>query len=552
MRVAGGNDQTALAGDELPAPVEVRVVDRYDNPVPGQVVRFSPVDGGGTVTPDVATTESDGIARGVRWRLGPLTSLQSVRASTGAFAIAVVARVRSDFAIDVRFAGVEPSPEFQSAFRRAADRIRTAVIGDLPDVAVQGLNVSTCGNGVTGTLTETIDDIIIFASVVPIDGVGKVLARAGPCFIRNTSLQSLVGTMQFDEADAQGLLSSGRFEAVVLHEMLHIVGIGSLWRLRNLVDSLGTTDPRYIGAVGVSRCALVGFGAQCTTGVPVENTGGSGTAGVHWRESVFDRELMTGFAESTPDMPFSVLSIGSLVDYGYEVNEKGSDPFEFTALLGGSRVRARQATPGGAPWEEVLAPRFEVSPFGFVQPVRTSPSHHPEMNEAPHRRPVRSTSTRLLHYSAVAPAAAATFELRRVLVAPFDGSCTSAISSTSASDSTGWKVSSLRTSSGTSSMSAAFWRGMMMCLIPARCAPSTFSLSPPIGSARPRSVISPVIATSRRTGRPDSSDTSAVAIARPADGPSFGIAPAGTWMCASRALVTRSGGMPSCRALLVA
>ena len=70
-------------------------------------------------------------------------------------------------------------------------------------------------------------------------------------------------------------------------------------------------------------------------------------------------------------------------------------------------------------------------------------------------------------------------------------------------------------------------------MIPARWAPSTFSFSPPIGSTRPRSVISPVIATSRRTGRPDIALTSAVEIATPALGPSFGIAPAGTWTCTS-------------------
>ena len=36
-----------------------------------------------------------------------------------------------------------------------------------------------------------------------------------------------------------------------------------------------------------------------------------------------------------------------------------------------------------------------------------------------------------------------------------------------------------------------------------------------------------------RTGRLDIALTSAVAIVTPADGPSFGIAPAGTWMCTS-------------------
>ncbi len=49
-------------------------------------------------------------------------------------------------------------------------------------------------------------------------------------------------------------------------------------------------------------------------------------------------------------------------------------------------------------------------------------------------------------------------------------------------------------------------------LMPARWAASTFSLMPPTGSTVPRRVISPVIATSPRTRRPVSSDTSATVI----------------------------------------
>ncbi len=69
--------------------------------------------------------------------------------------------------------------------------------------------------------------------------------------------------------------------------------------------------------------------------------------------------------------------------------------------------------------------------------------------------------------------------------------------------------------------------------MPARCAARAFSLRPPIGSTWPVSVISPVIATSLLTGVPVTSEQIAVAIVTPADGPSLGIAPAGTWMCRS-------------------
>jgi hypothetical protein len=75
--------------------------------------------------------------------------------------------------------------------------------------------------------------------------------------------------------------------------------------------------------------------------------------------------------------------------------------------------------------------------------------------------------------------------------------------------------------------------GRNTILMPARCAASTFSFTPPIGNALPRRSISPVIATSLRTGRFVNDDTTAHVSATPADGPSFLIAPCGKWMCRS-------------------
>ena len=365
IRASVGNNQVALAGDVVEESLGALVVDRFGNPVPQQTVRFDAILGGGSVTPATAVTGADGIASGVRWRLGSRLATQTARAAILPIATDFTARVRSDFTIDVRFVGT-PSVQAQEAFRNAAERIRTAVIGDLEDIPVQGLDASRCGAGAGVTLTETVDDIIIYASVSPIDGVGRVLGRAGPCFIRTSTLHSLVGQMTFDEADAQALITSERFESIVLHEMLHVVGIGSLWRLKALVDSSGTADPRFNGVTATARCLLIGFGSQCASGVPLENIGGAGTAEVHWRESIFDRELMTGFAESTNDMPLSVMTLGALVDYGFVVNEKAADPFQAPV----ARVAPWRAAPQEAPWEELLEPQFEVSRFGRVQPIR--------------------------------------------------------------------------------------------------------------------------------------------------------------------------------------
>ena len=71
---------------------------------------------------------------------------------------------------------------------------------------------------------------------------------------------------------------------------------------------------------------------------------------------------------------------------------------------------------------------------------------------------------------------------------------------------------------------------MMTVVMPMRMAAIVFSFRPPIGRIRPRSVISPVMARSRRTGVFVSAEMTAMQIVMPADGPSFGTAPSGKWM----------------------
>ena len=66
--------------------------------------------------------------------------------------------------------------------------------------------------------------------------------------------------------------------------------------------------------------------------------------------------------------------------------------------------------------------------------------------------------------------------------------------------------------------------------MPARCAAMSFSGSPPIGVTAPRKDTSPVMAISGDTGRFSTREVSAVVKVIPAEGPSFGTAPSGTWM----------------------
>ena len=119
------------------------------------------------------------------------------------------------------------------------------------------------------------------------------------------------------------MLGNGTFTAVVLHEMGHTLGIGTLWDIgRNLLTGAGGSNPRYTGARGVAEWSALGG----TSSVPVENTGGAGTADSHWRESVFDTELMTGWIDSPP-IPMSAMTVSSLGDLGYAVDRDTADAY---------------------------------------------------------------------------------------------------------------------------------------------------------------------------------------------------------------------------------
>lgn len=368
--VVTGRGQRALAGDALPQPIQFRVQDRFGNGVAGVSLSLSVVSGGGAVTPANVTTDAAGIARIDGWQLGRHGGAQQIAATGMGLLATVNAEIQSDYTPEVRFYGDPPPEEIQAMFRSAANRIRASVVGDTPDVPLYGFDLSRCGVQ-SPPLTETIDDVVIYATITKIDGPGRVLGSAGPCISRSQSRFAVIGVIRFDSDDLDELRSRGRFEDVILHELLHIVGVGTLWRAKQLLLAGGTADPRFGGLGAASRCVAAGGVDLCGQGtVPVENTGSTGTADVHWRETTFDDELMTGFAEDGP-MPLSAMTLASIEDLGLAVNYRAADPYTLPAPTA-SAVHSGAAAVAPA-WEVVLAPRFEVTSSGWVRPLKPPP-----------------------------------------------------------------------------------------------------------------------------------------------------------------------------------
>ncbi len=176
---------------------------------------------------------------------------------------------------------------------------------------------------------ETLEGLVIDAAVEPIDGPEGTLGQAGPTVLRPGAELPVKGIMQFDEADILRLEQEGSFADVILHEMAHVLGFGTLWARQGLIAGSGTMDPRFTGEGAAREYAAISD--EDGAAVPVANTGGAGTREGHWRELVFGDELLTGFL-SGENRPLSRMSVASFADLGYEVDLEAADAFDLPSF----------------------------------------------------------------------------------------------------------------------------------------------------------------------------------------------------------------------------
>jgi hypothetical protein len=231
----------------------------------------------------------------------------------------------------VRYLAALPTGTRKAAIDSAVAHWQRIIYGAVPPVNLNSA-ANTCFNG-QPAISETVNSVIIYVVLDSIDGPGKILGRAGPCYGRNGTFLPVMGLVELDTADVATYDANGLLRAIVLHEMGHVLGFGTIWTYQNLLVGGGGTDPHFIGSQALAAFDRIG-GTNYTGGakVPVENVGAPGSVDGHWRESVFGNELMTSVLNAGTN-PFSVLSAASMGDDGYTVNYAAADPYMHTFSL---------------------------------------------------------------------------------------------------------------------------------------------------------------------------------------------------------------------------
>lgn len=207
----------------------------------------------------------------------------------------------------------------------------------------QSLIVDYAG-GVNPLFANGIDDmdgrIDITAKGVIIDGVGGVLGSAGPQTGVGSGgfLYTATGLMRFDSADLASMESNKTLMSVIMHEMAHVLGFGTLWdpatdfSIAGFQDVFNHSTNLYTGINALQEWKTE-FSQSSATAVPIEADGGPGTAQSHWNEvaggagltgitDTFGRdmrnELMTGWLNAPSFL--SRMSVAQFADIGYVVD----------------------------------------------------------------------------------------------------------------------------------------------------------------------------------------------------------------------------------------
>jgi hypothetical protein len=260
-------------------------------------------------------------------------------------ALAPVSAAKGGDILDVDLTLVDPSARqlFVNAEKFWEDRI-AGYSSELPQV-----------------LRKQISALRISATVAPIDGEGGILGFAGPdgtlMYWKVTErpyVVAVTASMTFDLDDFASLEADGILQDVIIHEMGHAMGFGSMWgsvdatgvptdlfpfsnQLIGPVGGVGQTE--YLGQYGIQGYAM-DTGNPLVTFVPIEQRGGPGTAFGHWNDMppFFNqvnglppkKEILTGFAcDLDPNGTgrlicaqkfLSKATLGAMADLGFAVS----------------------------------------------------------------------------------------------------------------------------------------------------------------------------------------------------------------------------------------
>jgi hypothetical protein len=230
--------------------------------------------------------------------------------------------------------GSAPSPRWLASLARVQTVLRRVVriapLGGRVRVPVDG-----CGNRTV--LEEDVAGLTVLVRFGELPG--PLVGLSGPCVLRENSGLPLLGLVEIDTLKL-GIASDTVVDRLILHETLHVMGVGALWAQAayggHVVGGPEDVDPIYVGPAALRGWARIrGSATAAVRAIPLQI--GSRD---HWRVDPLFDEVMAPRLRTTPQV-LSAITVGALRDIGWEVEPEAYDDLVLTPT-----PSARTAGPG--------------------------------------------------------------------------------------------------------------------------------------------------------------------------------------------------------------
>ena len=247
----------------------------------------------------------------------------------------------SDFELDFIVSGDAKrdalnEPLILSEMKRALGRWESVIVGDVGDNAMSlGVGDVVCARypeSTTLSAPVTWDDVLVVFDVAT-DMPADALAQASPCMWDENDVVR-AGIVRINAERMQMLFQRNQLYEVFSHEIAHVLGLGVTWKKHEFINKKRSHAWRYSGPSGPHGSHAIDGGWVMPF---VQTTGGAGSRGSHWEESVYHDELMTPYLDADAESKLSALTVAALMDLGYRVDEQRAEPFSVGDQVGFAR-----------------------------------------------------------------------------------------------------------------------------------------------------------------------------------------------------------------------
>ena len=246
------------------------------------------------------------------------------------------------FDIELVFLSSSFTEDQKRMVQYAARRWMSITRKDLPDYTfTQGWSGECGDHSYAIPSGERIDDLRIYITSYDASYDDDTSAGwASPRVLRATSHLSVVGCMGFN----LNFINDNSFVETALHEIGHVLGVGSLWDdlgfLQNPSENNPNADTHFNGPLAIAAFNDAGGWDYPGAKVPVYR-GESRGADSHWRNSVLAGELM--MSKGGSGRALSAITVQSLADLGYSVDVTQADPYTLPSAA--AKASAKIAAP---------------------------------------------------------------------------------------------------------------------------------------------------------------------------------------------------------------